>query len=146
MSFRWTNVRRIATRLLPVAFLLVQACGDDDPSGPDDDDIVTLTSGVPVANIDGGEDSDRYYKIVVPAGTALLSVETSGGTGDVDLSIRHGAVPTASQSDCDSFAFDNDELCEIEDPDAGDWYIWLEGVEEYDNVTLVATAFEPIRR
>ena len=138
MNFRRSTVNRIAMRLLPAAFLILQACGDDDPSGPDGG-VTNLTSGVAVTNIDGGEDSERVYRISVPAGAVLLSVETSGGTGDVDLVVRHGSTPTPTNFDCESFEIGNAETCDIDDPDAGDWYILLYGFEEYDNVSLVAT-------
>lgn len=145
MSNRWRNASRLAMRLLPVAFLVLQACGDDDPSGPDND-VVNLTSGVAVANIDGDEDSERTYRIAVPAGAAVLSIETTGGTGDVDMYVRFASAPTPTQTDCESTNLDNEELCEIDNPDAGNWYITLVGFEAYDNVTLTATVLEPIRR
>jgi hypothetical protein len=100
----------------------------------------TLTSGVPVAGLSGAEDSQRLYRITVPAGVAQLDVQTSGGSGDMDLYVRRGQPPTSSAVDCESEGGANTERCTIATPAAGDWYVLLVGFEAYSGVTLTATA------
>jgi hypothetical protein len=126
--------------MLALVVLGAAACGDDDdddPTGPGND--VQLTSGTPVSGISGGEDSERYYKITVPAGATLLTVTTSGGSGDLDIGVRLGQRPTFEEADCYSTGDTNAESCVIEDPAAGTWYIGLYGFEEYAGATLTAT-------
>ena len=133
--------------LLTLTVVTLAACGDDDddPSGPGGD--VQLTSGTPVTNIAGDEESERYYKITVPEGASFLTVTTSGGSGDLDLAIRHGQRPTFDDGECFSSASEtNNEECEIEDPEAGTWYIQLYGFEAYSGATLTATVSNPIER
>ena len=134
----------MSIRFMALALVAAGGCGGNDkpdPLGPED--AILVVSGTPVSNLSGGEDSRRLYKIVVPAGQALLTVTTSGGTGDVDLYMRLGALPTLTDNDCFSIDVDNEELCEVPDPGAGDWYILLEGYERYDGVTLTATYSPP---
>src|SRR5688572_33420226 len=108
------RISMLTRSLLAVALIGAPACGgDDDDEGPlDPGDAIVLTSGTAVTNLAGAEDSRRLYKIVVPAGQALLTVTTAGGEGDVDLYVRHGGVPSTGNSNCISNDVDNDELCE----------------------------------
>ena len=119
------------------------ACSSDAGTGPDDgggngDGSTALTSGTPLASRAGGENSSILYRVEVPSGATLLSVTTSGGTGDLDLYVRRGATPTTAAYDCESAGGDNDELCEVDGPAAGTWYILLVGFEAYSGVTLTA--------
>lgn len=114
--------------------------GNDDGEGGDGGGSGTaLTSGAPLTGRSGDEGSTVLYRISVPAGATLLTVTTSGGTGDLDLYVRQGQEPTASSYDCESAGGDNNETCDLEDPAAGTWYIVLEGFEAYGGATLLAT-------
>ena len=102
-----------------------------------------LTSGVALTNQSGAASSSRYFSINVPAGATSLTVTTSGGTGDVDLLVRHNAFPTITTSTCESSNFDNAESCVVASPAAGTWYVMLYGFEAYSGVTLTATVAGP---
>jgi large repetitive protein len=102
-------------------------------------EIVELGSGVAVTGIGGEAGSVRYYAIAVPTGAGQLTIATSGGTGDVDLYIRHGALPQEYVYDCRPFRPGNDEICTVTAPAAGYWYIMLRGYAAYAGVSLVAT-------
>lgn len=130
-------------RFALVLTLVLAGCGDDDP--PTGVPTVTdLTSGVAVSGISGAEDSQRRYRIPVTAGATGLLITTTGGSGDVDMYVRRGAVPTpASAVDCASDEDFTEEVCDIPSPAAGDWYIVLYGFEAYSGVTLTATVTRP---
>jgi len=104
----------------------------DDPAAP-------LSSGVPVTAISGAQDSQQVWRIDVPAGTDLLSINSSGGTGDVDLYARRGAVPTPAAYDCRSHTHGNSESCDFVNPGAGRWYVMLQGYASFAGVNLSAT-------
>lgn len=135
---------RIRTTIFPLLFATaVAACGGDS-TGPDDDGDgggagTLLTSGTPRTGLAGAEDSETIYRISVPAGATNLLVTTAGGTGDLDLYVRAGQVPTPSASDCESAGGSNDESCSFDDPATGTWYILLSGFDAYSGVTLTAT-------
>jgi hypothetical protein len=111
------------------------------------DDVTPLTNGVPVPGISGGAGSEKFYKIDVPAGQAKLEIMTFGGTGDVDLYVRKGAKPTATEYDYRPYLVGNDETVTIDNPTAGTYFIMLKSFAAYAGVTLRATytpAVEPV--
>lgn len=102
--------------------------------------VTALTSGTGVTvSGSGARGSQSFRKIEVPAGTTNLTVSTSGGTGDVDMYVRHGAVPTPGTFDCRPYEAGNDETCSFDDPTPGTWFIMLELWDPYAGVTLEAT-------
>jgi hypothetical protein len=102
-------------------------------------DVGELVSGVPVTGLAGEAGSVRYYGIDVPTGTTQLTFSISGGTGDVDLYVRHDALPQELVYDCRPLRQGNEETCARTDPDTGRWYIMLRGYVTYAGVTLTAT-------
>ena len=102
--------------------------------------VPALTSGTGVAvSGSGARFSSSYRKIVVPAGATRLTVTISGGTGDVDLYVRRGAVPSFTVFDCASENGGNTENCTINNPAAGTWFIMLGLWDPYTGATLTAT-------
>ena len=60
--------------------------------------------------------SEKFYKIDVPAGQEYLTIETSGGTGDVDLYVRKGSKPTLTSWDYRPYLIGNNEKVEVDEP------------------------------
>lgn len=115
----------------------------DSGTGPDDGgndggNGTALTSGTPLSGRSGDEGTTTLYRITVPTGATLLTVTTSGGTGDLDLYVRRDEEPTASTYDCESAGGTNDESCELDSPAAGTWYILLAGFEAYSGASVLA--------
>ncbi|HSJ33033.1 MAG TPA: putative Ig domain-containing protein [Longimicrobiales bacterium] len=101
--------------------------------------VAVLVSGNPATGIGGIAGSERYYGIVVPSGAPRLTVSISGGTGDVDLYVRHGDLPMAYVYDCRPLRAGNDETCTFTAPASGHWYIMLRGHAAYADVSLTAS-------
>ncbi len=99
-----------------------------------------LASGtaVSVSNA-GARGTMTIYTVNVPAGTSKLTVKLAGGTGDVDLYVRHNEKPTFSTNACASESGGNDEVCEITSPAAGRWFIGLGLWDPYAGASLTAT-------
>jgi vibriolysin len=95
-----------------------------------------LADAVPVSNVSGASGSSQYWQMQVPAGVASLTIATSGGTGDADLYVRQGAVPTTSTYGCRPYRSGNAETCTFSSPAAGTWYVMLRGYSAYSGVTL----------
>ncbi|MBM4027584.1 MAG: hypothetical protein FJ280_19590 [Planctomycetes bacterium] len=106
---------------------------------PAEDGITRLTPGVPVTGLAGKENRQQYFSIEVPAGATNLVIRMSGGTGDADLYVRHGALPTQWVYDERPFNIGNNEQVTIGAPAAGIWYIMLRGYQSFSGVTLMAT-------
>lgn len=117
----------------------------------------TTTSGV--FNFTTGTDKDRaealapnaaktisaesgantHYYIDIPAGVDSLTLETSGGEGDVDLYAAFGKIATAAADlVCRSENDGNAESCEITDVTAGTYFITTVAYAAYNDVELIA--------
>lgn len=112
-----------------------------DIGGPSDPG--ELENGVPVGNLSGAQGSETFFTVEVPAGATDLVISTTGGSGDVDLYVRHGNPPTQSTYDCRPYRWGNEETCEFASPAGGTWHIMLHAYEAYSGVTLTASFDEP---
>ncbi len=97
----------------------------------------TLTNGTLLGGLSASTDYKNFYALTVPAGVSRLSFETSGGTGDVDLYVKFGSAPTLLSYNCRPYQGGNNELCTINNPSPGTWYVMLHAWSSYSNVTLV---------
>ncbi|OGT54598.1 MAG: hypothetical protein A3E01_02500 [Gammaproteobacteria bacterium RIFCSPHIGHO2_12_FULL_63_22] len=64
------------------------------------------------------------YSLYVPPGTTTLNFKLRSGysSGDVDLYVKRGSLPTLSLADCISANVDSTELCTFENPEPGMYY------------------------
>jgi hypothetical protein len=106
------------------------------------EDVKTLESCVPVKDLSGAQDSETFFKIIVPPGQALLRIETSGGTGDADLYVKKGEKPTPKSWDYAPYLHGNNEVVQVHDPATAAWYIMVRGYQAYSGLTLKA-CFHP---
>jgi len=96
--------------------------------------------GTPEPNLsDDHPDGIQYFTVTVPPGTANLSIATSGGTGNADLLVRFGALPTSVAFDAASRGKTNTERVDIASPQGGVFKIALVATSPYSGVTLVVT-------
>lgn len=100
--------------------------------------VTPLTNGVTVSSLAGAEDSLRHFAIDVPSGQSSFTVKTSGGTGDVDLYVRRGSLPTTTAYDCSPYITGNNETCTFTLPTAGRYYVSVHGYAAYSGVSLLA--------
>ncbi len=92
------------------------------------------------SNISVSQGSWEHYTQVLASGYADLTVTTSGGSGDVDLFVRHGAQPTSSTYDCRPYKSGNSESCSFSNPASGTWHISLNGYSASSGVAMNITA------
>ncbi|EKG91657.1 S8 family peptidase [Vibrio cholerae] len=96
-----------------------------------------LTNGKVVTGISGKQGELKKFYIDVPAGRRL-SIETNGGTGNLDLYVRLGREPEPFAFDCKSVTNGNNETCTFTSTREGRHFITLYGTTEFNNVSLVA--------
>ncbi|MGQ0713415.1 MAG: pre-peptidase C-terminal domain-containing protein [Gemmatimonadaceae bacterium] len=101
--------------------------------------VPVLASGVARTGLSGATGTQRFFKIVVPAGTTKLTITMSGGTGDADLYVRFGQLPTLGTFDCAPFLGGNAESCTFDNPAVGTWFIMLDAFAAYAGARLVGT-------
>lgn len=97
-----------------------------------------LANGMTVSNLSGAQGGWRYFKISVPAGSSLIDIQQFGGSGDADLYVRVGALPTLSQYNFRPYLTGNNERVTYSNPPAGDWYIGVYGYNSFSSVNLNA--------
>jgi hypothetical protein len=99
-----------------------------------------IEDGVPKPGLsDGQTNGVQYFTVNVPPGTFNLDIATSGGTGNVDLLVRRGSLPTLGVNDAASKGRTNSERIDIASPQGGAFKVALYAAEPYSGVTLVVT-------
>ncbi|KZW98149.1 alkaline serine protease [Pseudoalteromonas luteoviolacea] len=109
----------------------------DSTPPPPPPTLPELDDGVSVG-ASGASGSETHYLFKVPAGKDTLTVTLSGGTGDADLYVQQGQKATQSSYTCRPYKSGNEEVCTINNPAAGNWYIMLHGYSAYSGASLVA--------
>lgn len=84
---------------------------------------------IQTASLPPGEPGEPY----------AVQLVATGGTGDVDLYVRQGALPREFVYDCRPLRQGNEEICTFTPPAVGPWYIMLRGYIAYTGVSLVAS-------
>ncbi len=102
-----------------------------------------LTNGTNTGPISGALSSRLYYVFSVPAGASQATFAITGGTGDSDMYIKYGAVPTTSDWLYRPYLDGSNESVSITNPQAGNWYVMLRGYSAYSGVYLRATSSTP---
>jgi Zn-dependent metalloprotease len=101
--------------------------------------VTTLTNGVALTNQSASTGTAKYYKLVVPTGQTNLVFEQSGGTGDADLYVKRGALPTSSSYDCRPYTGGNAETCTFSNPVAGDWFVMINAYSSFSGLSIKGT-------
>lgn len=103
--------------------------GGNPPGGVDPIDVSAT-------NISVSQNQWARYTYELPAGYSSMTVSISGGTGDADLYVRHGAQSTTSAYDCRPYKNGNTESCSFSSPASGTWYLDLRGYSTASGITL----------
>jgi hypothetical protein len=104
--------------------------------------IVHLANKVTATDLSGAAGTQKFFQLAVPAGQAILAFEMRGGTGNANLYLRLGSIPTLSNYNCRQTKPDNIETCAIDSPGAGTWFAMLAGQTAYSGVKLTGTFTE----
>jgi PKD repeat protein len=98
-----------------------------------------LQNGVALTGQSGASGAQLSYTVVIPAGASNLVISESGGTGDADLYTKFGSAPTLSSYDCRPYVTGNNESCTVASPQAGTYYVMLNGYTAFSGVSVKAT-------
>jgi hypothetical protein len=104
----------------------------------------TLYNNTSVKSISDAQGGQKYYKVTVPSGQTRLIIKIFGGSGDCDLYVKRGALPTTSSYDYRPYLGGNNETVDVPNPASGDWYIMLRGFSAYTSLTLQGCFFSKI--
>ncbi|MEO7051510.1 MAG: pre-peptidase C-terminal domain-containing protein [Rhodanobacter sp.] len=98
-----------------------------------------LQNGVALSGQSGATGGQLVYTVVIPAGASNLVIAESGGTGDADLYTKFGSAPTTSSYDCRPYLTGNNESCTVASPQAGTYYVLLNGYQAFSGVSVKAS-------
>jgi serine protease len=98
----------------------------------------TLVRGVSLSSLALKAGTSLYYQVSVPAGTARLKLALAGGSGNADLYLRGGGLPTDTAYGCRSIAAANAESCTLNLP-AGTYYVRVKAVTAVAGVGVTAS-------
>ncbi|WDE03218.1 collagenase [Thalassomonas viridans] len=105
----------------------------ETPTEPDN----VLENGQSVTiKSDGNE--QPTYSFEVPGGSADLVIQSSGGSGDVDLYVKAGSEVSLTNYDHRPYKSGNNETVNVASPQAGTWYVMGNPYnnQPFDNVSL----------
>jgi hypothetical protein len=126
------NSRRIFASLLAI---FLAAMAPHRASAQTVDSPQVLTSGQAVTGLADVQNSLRYFKLSVPANSTNATFSI-GGTGDCDIYVKLGSVPTINSWQFRPYTSSSNETVSIPNPTAGDWFIMLRGYRAYGGLTL----------
>jgi hypothetical protein len=148
-----TPVKQTFAKALMMSWLAcLAACGPEaelqtplDPvsgvqmlSDADCTSTYTLTNGTAKSGVSAGYHYwSCIYTLSVPAGATNLRFDTTGGTGDADLYVQFGSVPTELSYGCRSAGGTNSETCIMTNVQAGTYYVRVYGYSAASSVSLV---------
>ncbi len=101
-------------------------------------DATTVESGTPVTGLSGARNDKKYYVLAVPANARNVTVTLAGGSGDPDLYVRRGQLPTTSAYDGRSWLSGTAESVTLAGQE-GKLYILVHAYAQYSGTTLTAT-------
>jgi hypothetical protein len=108
-------------------------CGGSESCTSCDSDCGVCPAGLYLTGLSGGS---KYYTLEVPADGNVVTITTSGGTGDCDLHVKKNSAVSTSTYDCRPYKSGNAETCSFTGP--GTYNILLNQYSAWSGVTLDA--------
>jgi serine protease len=131
---------RVNAYTASAGYTLVGTYGGDPPPPPPPPTTTELENGVTVSGINIAEDEDLYFVLDVPEEATNLSFQMTGaGPGDADLYVLHDGIPTNAVYDCRPYLTGSNELCTFPTPEAGEWFVRLNGYAAASGLTLTGS-------
>jgi serine protease len=122
---------------------------DDEGASSSDTQTVTVSEGgtgtsggFTETGLSPARGENLSFTIDVPAGATSLVIDTSGGTGNVDLVVNFGSTPTRTNNDCIVQGAGNLHNCTFTNPDEGTWFIIVRGATASSDAQLDAYWFQ----
>ena len=120
-------------------YTLVGTYGGDPPPPPPPPPMTELENGVTVSDLSVAADEELFFVLDVPEGATDLEFAMTGVTGDTDLYVRHDDLPTDTVYDCRPYLTGSNEVCTFPAPEAGEWFVRLNGYSASTGVTLTGS-------
>ena len=97
-----------------------------------------LENGVAKTDLTAVTGNDVVYTFDVPSGATNITFNMTGGTGDADMYVKFGAIPTDSAYDCRPYKTGNVESC-TGTSTGGTYYVRVKAYSTFSGVSLTAS-------
>ena len=121
-----------------VSYLSAEGC-ETPPAPPV---VIELANKQALVNLSAEAGEVLNFSLRVPNGQEDLTFITADGTGNADIFVQRGRLPTAEDNACASAQQGSSELCIITNPPGGRWFVSVVAAESFNGVTLVG-GFNP---
>jgi serine protease len=101
-----------------------------------------LENGVAKTSLSANKDEAVNFSFAVPGDASNLNFVTTGGSGDSDMYVRYGAVPTTDAYDCRPYKNGNEETC-TPAVQTGTYHVMLQAYASFSGLSLTASFDEP---
>lgn len=98
-----------------------------------------IASGSTVGPFNDARGVMRYFTLTVPAGATSARFAMTGTSGDGDLYVKRGSIPTFSSWDQRPYLNNSVETVTLTNPTAGTYYIMVHAFTAIQNVTLTVS-------
>jgi serine protease len=98
-----------------------------------------MQEGTPIDNLSASAGHGLGFEISIPPNATQLSIEIYDGSGDADLYVRSGGLPSETNFDCRPYLEGNNERCVFDLPRAATYFIRIEAYQAYSDLSLRAT-------
>lgn len=115
------------------------AIGCDVGELPPPPEPTILVNAVPEEGLSGVPGDELMYQMEFPADESNLAFDMSGGSGDADLYVKFGSIPSITNYDCRSYTYTNTENCSFAEPQTGTYFVMVRGYTGFSGVTLVGS-------
>jgi hypothetical protein len=104
-----------------------------------------LSQGSSLTNLAAVSGVSAHYQFTVPRWASRVSVRTNGGSGDSDLYVGIGQVPTTLVNACARIGYGNQASCNFdhEHSQSITYFVLLDAYSSYSGVTLDVSWQEP---
>ncbi|WP_143184915.1 LamG-like jellyroll fold domain-containing protein [Rubritalea squalenifaciens] len=106
--------------------------GDGGTSTP----IVNLSKEVAETGLAGNAGDELLYRITLPEGSYDLDITLTGGTGNADIYVKAGGIPTTTDFDLSSTGADNEESAFVTSPTNSIYYVLVKGTTSFSGASL----------
>ena len=106
-------------------------------------EVTDLTNGQALHHRAGMKGRGHLFKITVPPDQTRLQIRVEGGTGDTNVFLRQGAVPTRELFTARGERNGKKTSIDVPNPAAGDWFIRLEGRTAFAGYSVLAMVRPP---
>lgn len=108
-----------------------------------EEEVTTLPNAQVLHHRAGTKGSSHVFKITVPPNQPLLQIRAEGGTGETNVYLQQGAMPSRN-----SFSFRGKRVgktssIDVPNPAPGEWFIRLQGRTAYAGQSILALVRPP---